>query len=160
MSDKNYGKKLRDSRRAAGLCYYCAKPTENPNSMCNACKERTRAAGKRKRELCVSIGICPVCGKNELYGNNKSCIECLYRYRDYASKNREKQKLRMRALFASRREAGLCYSCGGEADRGAGKSCTKCAARAREYKRKEREKKKAESLVNDSYSLRPDYSAF
>lgn len=75
---------------------------------------------KSDREFYKSIGICPVCGKNKLYGDEKACPECrAYSANLMASKragNRDTynsyQRDYSKSLYQRRKEQGICVRCG------------------------------------------------
>lgn len=63
-------------RKEAGLCVNCGKPLDIAGVKCSKCRDRTN---KDRRELISwykENGICPICRKNNLFGNEKECIEC------------------------------------------------------------------------------------
>ena len=97
MDAKHGMKRLRDERRARGICIGCGleKPKENC-VMCSACllrwkgynskyaenhpeKVREAAARRRKRLKAERLakGVCTICGKNKPYAWRKNCNVCL-----------------------------------------------------------------------------------
>lgn len=70
----------------------------------------------------LSLGICPICTRNKLYGDERRCLDCkeksaLYyntikrdvkRYKERLEKKLEQDKI----TRAERKEKGICIECG------------------------------------------------
>lgn len=74
---------------------------------------------RESRRFFTSIGMCPRCGKNELFGDEKRCPECRaksnkYDYERYhkSSRRLEQKKLSANRLYHERKEQGICVKCG------------------------------------------------
>lgn len=88
--------------------------------------------------------ICPRCGKNDLYGEEKRCPECKAREAELKIKSieklgREKYNIQhaeySRELHKRRIEQGLCTRCGKrKADKGF-KTCLLCRGKINNYRR-------------------------
>lgn len=73
----DYRKKYTAKLKAEGRCVSCGKPMDRETgSLCIACKDVQNKATKMLRKDRAAKGICPRCGKNELWGDEKNCLEC------------------------------------------------------------------------------------
>lgn len=130
--------KFYQKRKKAGLCVSCGKPLDREGVRCIACNNKMNEDNREYRKLCRSIGICPRCRKNKLYGDEKVCLECgAYEYTIYQKKKeRVGQKTLTDAHVKWEKEAiqkwdkqGLCHRCGKrKADIGH-VTCSKCRNR-------------------------------
>lgn len=69
-------KQWRSNRVENGLCAKCGNKRDRNGWYCTTCLKQERERGEKNREFYKSIGICPYCGKNKLWGDEKRCIEC------------------------------------------------------------------------------------
>lgn len=75
---------------------------------------------REERAFYKSIGLCPRCGKNKLFGDEKNCPECSAKMQAYARKYEEENREEFRqyvnnyhkSVYQQRKEAGLCVRCG------------------------------------------------
>lgn len=75
---------------------------------------------REDRAFFASIGLCPRCGKNRLYGDERNCLECAEKQYSYNVKYRQehpeevKQSINRchRSEYQKRKESGLCVRCG------------------------------------------------
>lgn len=75
---------------------------------------------KEERDFYLNLGICPICRKYAIFGEEKSCPECKVKQSEekaiYRSENREEYNENMRTYHNSRyqelRAKGLCTRCG------------------------------------------------
>lgn len=75
---------------------------------------------RESRRFFTSIGICPRCGKNKLFGDEKSCPECRAKESQYESKRWVEQhdkrlsdrKKSFNRLYHERKQQGICVKCG------------------------------------------------
>ena len=138
-------KAIRDRRRAKGLCTYCGKPVDRDGMLCTECLEKTKIYNAERREILIASGICPICGKNNIFPNEKSCPECKARSANNLAKSLEKRVDYNRSVYEKRKEAGLCPRCGKNKPKEGGKWCEECLAKKRRwYKRKARVDVRAE----------------
>ena len=84
-----YVKRLREKRRMNGLCQRCGKPLDREGALCKKCLKEQNQYKKDTRDWLLDHKICPRCGKNDLFGDEKSCPECKAREAGYAMKSRE-----------------------------------------------------------------------
>lgn len=72
------------------------------------------------RKFFVSLGLCPRCGKNRLFGDEKNCRECSIKQQGYNEryKAEHSEEVRKRtndyhrSVYQQRKEAGVCVRCG------------------------------------------------
>ena len=75
---------------------------------------------REERKFYVSLGLCPRCGKNKLFGTEKNCLECSAKQQEYNEKYkvnhleevRKSTNNYHRSVYQHRKEAGLCVRCG------------------------------------------------
>lgn len=107
-------------RRAKGLCVDCGKPMDREGARCAICLTRRRQETNADRSFYKSIGICPRCQKNRLYGSEQSCPECRARAANDASRRRGENRMEYNGqqriyhaeLYRRRKESGICVRCG------------------------------------------------
>lgn len=63
-------------RKNGGLCIERGKPTDGNGVRCKECAEAHSKYKREQRRWYQSHGICPRCGKNDLVGDEKKCLEC------------------------------------------------------------------------------------
>lgn len=131
-------------RKEQGLCIKCGKPLDREGVHCIACRKIISENERENRHWYQSHGICPRCGKNDLFGDEKVCPECnakVYKNtmnsRNKLGKEHYNQK---HAEWAKKEhykriEQGICTRCGKRnADYGF-KTCGICRTNTRNYKR-------------------------
>lgn len=116
MADNN---KSRIAAKEKGLCTGCRKPIDRVGVYCKACLIKERERHKKDRVWYIENGICPVCRKQKLFGDERSCLECSAK--NYAFQQRyDKETLRKREKkYAGRRKEireeyfknGICFHC-------------------------------------------------
>lgn len=87
---------------------------------CIECLEKVRTYHRKNREFFRKNGLCPVCGKEKLIGDEKQCIICREKYFMRRKKPTEEQIAKRNAYFREhgkkiyreRAEAGICTKCG------------------------------------------------
>lgn len=140
-------KRLYRKRIASGLCGTCGKPLDRDGSMCQECCDKKREYAKENFLWYKEHGICPICGKVKLRGDEKHCPECLAKKAKATAKSRGVVGSQKRAEYNARhrdlsrqklqglRDGGICYYCRKrKADDGM-KTCSICRAKIRERKR-------------------------
>lgn len=145
-------KKLYDKRKELCLCVRCGKPLEEGRThYCEECRKKYTDYRRESKQFFRKIGICPECGKNKLFGDEKMCPECLARQaerraRHPISDDKQKEysetfKEYSRNLYAERKKAGICTKCGKrKAVQGKAK-CAICQSKDNAIHRKRNEKK-------------------
>lgn len=74
---------------------------------------------RETRRFLTSIGMCPRCGKNKLFGDEKNCPECRAKANTYDSKRWVEQhdkrladkKRSFKKLYDERKAKGICVKC-------------------------------------------------
>ena len=129
-------------RKAEGLCTVCGGEIEadrKGRATCFKCKEKNRQDKLADKEFRRKLGLCPRCGKNKLYGDERNCLECRvvnakYDTRDRKSREyRDLQNATMKRLRAQRKEQGICTTCGKNNTDGVHSNCEYCRAKKRIY---------------------------
>ena len=136
-------KELYRSRKEKGLCVKCGKvpPREN-KVMCAECAEKERKYENETRAFCRSVGICPVCQKNKLFGDERNCPEC--RAKNYARNLKQPKTIRrINTTYYKRKKLGLCVKCGDKPPEYNKTMCKRCLIkeqnRAKDYRAKQAE---------------------
>ena len=105
-----------DRRKIEGICVLCGKEkAEKDKVCCYSCNEKARENRRKHREFSNSHKLCPDCGKNKLFGQEKRCPECLSRV--YSSNIRSRNKNKEYASEYYRKDIlklksnGICRGC-------------------------------------------------
>lgn len=110
--------------------------------LCSGCLEKTNNENKMTRKLYQKFGVCPVCRKNSLFGDEKNCLECSVKSYERTMKNRKKEHYNEVHKQWSKRthhemiEQGICTRCRKRKSDSGYKTCGICRAKIRELKRK------------------------
>lgn len=103
--------------------------------MCEECAKKDNERTKENRKALINIGICPRCGKNKLWGDEKMCLECKEKMYEYNKTHRTKSHKNYNKI---RKDNGMCIKCGKNAPVPGKTKCALCAqrerTRAREYR--------------------------
>lgn len=146
LTQKDYQQRFIQKRKQDGLCIDCGVSLDRIGARCEKCNKKHVEYGNESRKWYKSHGICPRCGKKELYGDEKMCLEC--KAITYETNMRSRKKLgkehynTMHAQWAKKKhkeriENGICTRCGKrKADYGF-KTCGICREKIRNQKRKE-----------------------
>lgn len=133
-------------RASQGLCPKCGKEKNGDKKLCDACRNYL----KEYRELYIKHKVCPICKKEPLFGDEKSCPECRVeklecnsrwkvnnpeRAKESHAKSNVKNKAKMRAQ-------GLCY-CGRKRGNKMYVYCERCRLKMAEHARLKRDVKNA-----------------
>ncbi len=117
-------KELRKERAEQGVCTTCGGILDTDGKTCKACRKDQRDEYRKRREWHISLGICPYCGKERLYGEECMCIECrqkMYegvckRLENMSAGERKREKKRVREynreLYQRRKQGNICVKCG------------------------------------------------
>ncbi len=139
-----------------GLCISCHKPSDTGKQYCSECARRNRERNAEQREFYLSKGICPVCRKNDLISDEKTCAECKakrvgrdqkYYAENVLSLNAERRKRRRKM-----REENRCVNCGRILDASSRQhsTCILCREKRRndyaKSKSKDRNKRPSKSM--------------
>lgn len=140
-----YAKKLREKRLMNGLRQICGEPLDREGALCKKCLREQNQYKKDTRDWLLAHKICPRCGKNDIFGDEKSCPECRAKENRYVMKSREgdgrleynkKHREWAKKEHHRRIEVGICTRCGKrKADYGF-KTCGICREKIRNQKKR------------------------
>lgn len=131
MSDVTYSR-----RKAQGLCVKCGKQSVEGKVLCEECNTKTKNYMRETRKMYAKYKICPRCGKNKLFGDEKTCPECLAKAMEVNRKWRSSNDW-YRKDIKRLKEQGLCRSCRKRRVEMGKTYCSVCLAKRREaYKKK------------------------
>lgn len=104
------------NRKHGGLCPRCGKKLERDGHYCTDCLEKDREYRSKSREFFRENHICSSCGKQIVFGSDKTCPECREK-RARIKKNitedaKEKERERQKSIYKDRKERGVCTRCG------------------------------------------------
>lgn len=144
MATTIYLQKFRQKRKEQGLCLNCGSILDREGIYCIQCRKNKTEEATIIRHWYQEHGICPRCGKNDLFGDEKVCLECNAKAYETTMKSREKLGKEhynnqhnewARNEHQRRIEEGICTRCGKrKADKGY-KTCGICRVKTRNYKR-------------------------
>ncbi len=144
MATTIYQKRLIQKRKEQGLCLKCGKPLDREGAYCISCRKYINGQQMVLRRWYQEHGICPRCGKNGLFGDEKACLECnakAYEASMRSRKNLGKEYYNQQHNEWARNEyhrcvsEGVCTRCGKRNADSGYKTCGICRANARKYKR-------------------------
>lgn len=103
-----------------GLCVDCREPVTDGYTRCEKCRKRNALAHNGKKQEFIEMGICPICRKEPLFGQEKTCPVCRAKNTEMTLKAREKDPEHYnkvhrewsRIEYQRRKEQGLCVRCG------------------------------------------------
>lgn len=128
-------------RKSQGLCPRCGKPNDRDAYYCTVCKNEHTKETRARKDLYRRLGICSYCGKEKLYGDEKSCLSCREKVRARKERYLEKKKCeidrktneRRRRKYQECKQAGICTKCmKNKAEEGYSK-CLQCRNKIHDY---------------------------
>lgn len=126
--------------------------------MCAKCAEKQRIYQRETREHLRNLGLCPRCGKNRLFGNEKECPECTAMMYEINQRSIKKRGIisseYYRKDITRLKDKGLCRSCRKRKVADGRTYCPICLAKRRERSKEYRRKKEKTGLER---SERPNY---
>lgn len=129
----------RKQRRKQGLCTTCGKPVDRDGVLCSECYKKASEDQKKRREVLLSLNLCPICGVNQIFPPEKSCPECKAKKAISRSERIDYYREWERKKVAERRAKGLCPYCGKRPPDEGYKMCAECREKARKkYAKKEK----------------------
>lgn len=148
-------KSLYKRRVAQGLCGKCGKPLDRNGSVCVSCNEKHKKYTNESRKWFKEHGICPTCGKNELFGDENNCPECRAKKAEWMQKAREKNgdkistqhNISQNKRYHELIDAGICPNCKKRQASNGMRMCDVCHAKLLEQRR-----------VRNGYYVRPKKS--
>lgn len=145
-SQKISRQKCYRGRIESGRCPRCGRVLDREGMYCSVCTSKQREYRRQSKIFFEQNGLCTFCGKNKVFGGEKTCPECRAKrakYRKPATeeqkkKNRERAKIR----WNKRKEQGLCAKCGKYKAVNDRVFCRNCLDRHSELERQHREEPK------------------
>lgn len=110
-------RKQYQSLKNKGICVDCGKEkTEEGRIRCQSCLNRRSSERRKERLFYIEMGICPVCRKNKIYGDETVCLECKEKKSAYNHQYHETHKKDVdgyhKELYERRKVERICYQCG------------------------------------------------
>lgn len=126
--------------------------------MCTECAEKVKIYERETRAFLKNLGLCPRCGKNQLFGDEKECLECRAMMYELNKKSRERRNITAMDYYRREikilKEHGLCRSCRKRKVAEGHTYCSICLARKLE---RGKELRKRKEKVGLDRSERPSY---
>ena len=98
-----YHQRIIEKRKMNKLCRDCGKPLDRNGIRCTQCNDKHNQYNTETRKFYRSMGVCPRCRKESLYGDEKVCIECSYKLSEEVMRTRNKEKYNQNHAEWSRR---------------------------------------------------------
>lgn len=164
---REYGRTMRERRRAAGQCVKCGGPQDREGSAyCSKCATKKGEARQheieKKRALYherKEAGLCVDCGAWAEPGRTLCKVHMAMRARSRANRVENGYNEKMRQMRERRKAEGLCIDCGKpRGNNGTAVRCEACMARSRDSARKQmilkKIKREADELRRQSDEIR------
>ena len=131
-------------RKENGQCVKCGEKNDSSGVFCTACKEKDNKNKRDNYGFYISIGICPRCHKEKLYGDERACLLCnaerygrqLNRDKEHCKEIRRKSG---RKIYAESSAKGICVRCNKRKAVEGQKRCRLCIEKTNAYRRSRRE---------------------
>ena len=138
--------RLLNRRKMNGLCIDCNNPLDRNGVRCAECNDKHNQYNNETRKFYRSMGVCPRCRKNSLFGDEKVCIECSWKLSEEVMRTRDKDNYNRNHAEWSRHthkeavENGICYRCRKRKADSGYKTCGICRTKHRNYVRNKKQK--------------------
>ncbi len=132
---REYAKRLKTERRAAGVCVKCGRATDGKAS-CADCRKKDLGRQTKRQEARAAEGRCKSCGKPKGGDGKVYCPACLKKAEGWNRVHRARHKAK-----------GLCLACGKES--GGKTRCPDCAVKSVAAAREARERYAAAGLCRN-----------
>lgn len=160
LSQAEINKRHYRKRKDNGLCPRCGKKLDRKGHYCTNCVEKHNEYQRDTKRLLRSIGICPECRKEKLFGDERTCLECqanAYSRKHPTEEQRkrynEKFKIQQKELYKIRSEKGICTRCGKFKAKDGAKKCEICLEKNAALHRQKYLKKQNERLIRKLNNL-------
>lgn len=132
------------NRRNNGLCPRCGKKLDRKGHYCSECLKKVSQYNRENKKFYRDNGICPVCRKEKVFGDEKQCISCRQKAYERRKPLTDEQKERygshfrkqQNSLYRERAENGICTRCGKRTAEKGKKKCRICLDKDAEIHRK------------------------
>lgn len=141
-----YHQRIIEKRKMNKLCRDCGKPLDRDGVRCIECNDKHNQYQNENRRYYQSLGFCPRCKIEKLYGDEKMCINCSRYMQEINLKNRDRLEYNKQHAEWSRRthkqmiEQGICYRCRKRKSDIGYKTCGICRAKNTNYVRSRNQK--------------------
>lgn len=160
ISQAKRQKAIRIYRAEHGLCTNCGKPVDREGKLCTACLEKKKEESKQRREFYKSKGICPECGKYEIFPHESMCPECNAKRITREEKRSDYSKEYQKKLRDKRKAEGKCVECGkNPPEEEGGYLCSFCKEKRRKAAKRKPKKYIVANRVSDRLCARCDRPA-
>lgn len=139
-------------RKSIGICVECGREKASDKAIiCESCREKRNSSRREDRKFYQSLGYCPICKQNHIFGDEKTCPECRIKLRKYDLKVLAKESTKQRASaygkrrYAELKEKHICPHCGKRKAASGRVSCKICLDKANR-----RVKEKRNAMPRDS----------
>lgn len=95
MSELEIKKKIRDKRRAQGLCAICGINYSGDKYRCDKCNAIRRNNRKYLYDQRINEGLCTMCGQKLKNDDFRLCNSCSEKLRTRRNKNKSNERLRL-----------------------------------------------------------------
>ena len=139
-----YRQRFAQKRKEQGLCLKCGKSLDREGTYCTDCRKYINEQNTLLRYWYQEHRICPRCGKNDLFGDEKLCLECNAKAYEITMRSREKLGKEhynqqhsewARNEHQKRISEGICTRCGKRKADSGYKTCRMCRVKTKNYKR-------------------------
>ena len=136
--------------RAKGLCGSCGKKligNRKDKSICATCQSKNSKYIKDNIKFYKEHNLCPRCGKEALYGQEKACPECRAKAANYNDNHPKSDEAKAKNLASNKRRSdyrranNLCVDCGVPIS-GKYATCERCRFKRKAAAQKCRDRKK------------------
>lgn len=130
-------------RKENGLCVKCGEKNDTSGVFCSKCKEKDNKNKRNNYSFYISIGICPRCHKEKLYGEERACLLCnAERYGRQLNRDKEHtneiHRKSSRKIYAESSANGVCTRCNKRKAEEGKKCCKMCNEKRNAYRRVKR----------------------
>lgn len=118
-----------------GKCGQCGKKNDRENlRLCSECGAKDVKTQIATKKFLLQMGICPVCKRERILGDEKSCPECRAKGAEYKAQIREENREEYneymknyhKQMYEKRKQQGLCTRCGKPLNDKRYTTCGKC----------------------------------
>lgn len=98
---RDWGRAIRQERKAKGLCSQCGKNKVKPGRVtCPECIKKNKARREKLKEERIAKGLCTKCGKKKAAPGDTECKACRAKEKVVNRRNWEKRKAAQKARLS------------------------------------------------------------